>query len=81
MLAECSDSLLVIADQVGSDVAGVIGAEDRKSGNLHRNHLAVDLHLGRTAGRKNQVADLLRGMQHGAEQSWSRDSASPREPL
>ena len=52
MLAQGGDGLLVVANQIGGDVACVVGGQDREPGHLHRNHLAVDLHLRRTARAK-----------------------------
>src|SRR4029077_4256375 len=60
MLAEGGDGLLVVANQVGGDMARVVGSEEGEPGYLHRSHLAVDLYLGRTAGGENQVADFVR---------------------
>ncbi len=79
MLAQGRDRLLVVANQVGGDVARVVRREQGEPGHLHRNHLPVDLDLRRTSGREDQVADLLGGTQHGAQQSRSRDSAASRE--
>ena len=39
-----------------------------QSRTLHRNQLAIDFHLRRTARRENQVADLFGGAQHGRQQ-------------
>ena len=67
MLAQRGDGLLVVADQVDGDVARVVGVQNRHPRNLHRDQLAIYLHLRRPARRENEVADLLGGAQHGAQ--------------
>ena len=79
MLPERSNSLLVVTNQVGGNMPGIIGSEEGKPGNLHRNHLAVDLNLGWTAGREDQITDFFCSAQHGAEQSGRGNSATSRE--
>src|SRR5258708_27394018 len=79
MLAERGDGLLIVADQICGDMASVIGGKEREPGTLHGYHLAVYLYLRRTAWRENQVADFLRGAQHGAEQGRRGDRATSRE--
>src|SRR5258708_19800026 len=78
MLAERGDGLLIVADQICGDMASVIGGKEREPGHLHGYHLAVYLYLRRTAWRENQVADFLRGAQHGAEQGRRGDRATSR---
>ena len=69
VFAQSGDRLFVVADQIGGDVAGVIGGKSCQSRHLYRNELAVDLNLGRASGRKNQIADFFRGAEHGGKQS------------
>ena len=79
VLAQRGDGLLVVANQIGGDVTRVVRGQKREPRHLHRDHLAIDLNLRRTARRKNQIADFFGGAQHGAEQSRSRDSAASGE--
>src|SRR6201993_1915179 len=79
MLAQGIDGLLVIANQVRGDMTGIVGAKNRKPRHLHGDHLPVDLHLRRRAGREDQVADLFGSAQHSPQQSRSRYPAVSRE--
>src|SRR5271154_7608655 len=61
VFAQCGDGLLVVANQIGGEMAGVIWRQHGESRNLNRDELAVDLHLWRPSGRKDEIADLFCG--------------------
>ncbi len=79
VLPQRGDGLLVVADQVGGDVAGVISGQKSETRHLHGNHLAVNLDLRRTPGRENEVADFFCGAQHGSQKGWRGDAAASRK--
>jgi len=67
LLAEDGDGLLVFADQIGGDAAGIVGAEWRESATLHPDQLAVNFYLRHPAGRKYEIADLIVRPQDGSQ--------------
>jgi len=69
------DGLLVIADQIGSYVTRVVGAQQSQPGCLHRDQVPMDAHLGRTSRGENQVADLAGCTKHGHQQGIGGDRA------
>src|ERR1700688_4858436 len=81
MLSQSRNCLFIVANQVGGYLASVIGSEAGKPRNLYRNKLAVNLHLGRASGRKNQVADFFRSTQHRCQQNRSSYSAAAGIPF
>ena len=68
LLAQDVDGLLVVADEVGGDAAGIIRGEHAQSRTLDHHQLPIDFHLGWTPRRENQVAHLVTGAQHGRQQ-------------
>jgi hypothetical protein len=73
LLAKRIDGLLIGADQIGRDAARVIRRKCAASGDFDRRKLSVNLDLGWTPRRKNQIADLLRCAQHAGQQHRCRD--------
>ncbi len=55
---------LVVANDQFRHARGVRGRELFQPGKVYRLKLAGELNLRRPAGRKNQIADLVRGFQH-----------------
>ena len=66
---------LVVANQIAGDSGGVLGAKRRQLRDRHGDQLAVALNLGRTSGRKHQVADAVARIQHLLNQNRRGDRA------
>ncbi len=81
LLAKRTDCLLVIADQVGGDASRVVRRKRAASRHFYPHQLSVNLDLGRSPGRKNQVADLLRHAQHAGQQHRGWDGVRPTDAI
>src|SRR5215471_8007335 len=79
MFAESINRLLVVTNEIGGDVARVVRRQHSETRDLHRDHLSINLDLRRTARRKDEIADLVRGSQHSAQQRGGRDLSWTRK--
>jgi hypothetical protein len=70
--------VLVAADQIAGDLRRVRRVQRRALGDRHHLQLAVAFDLRRTAGREDQVADSLAGIEHRADQRRGGDRGGLR---
>src|ERR1019366_4765101 len=81
LLAKRIDGLLIVADQIGRDAAGVIRLKRAAAVDFDRRKLSVNLHLGWPPRRKNEVADFLGCAQHAGQQHRRGDRARSTDAL
>ena len=65
----------VVANQVAGNAGGVFVAERRQLRDRHRHQLAEALNLRRPAGREDQVADAVAGIEHLLDERGGGDRA------
>ena len=75
VLFEFADGRFVFAHDVFRDGESVLRAEALEAFVFQFDELAVDFNLGSATGRKNQIADLAVGLDHGGDELGGLDGA------